>query len=591
MISSLQFLLPLAAFGAVAVPAHAAQTAIEARGELARRIELVRDRMLHGDVPRFSDDFILADIALRPDYPRRFAEYSGDVSGRVIGAYAMMPSPQTDAHLKELARAALQFQKGDGRFGSAALEFTPEKVGQDHMALLWGNGRLLVGLLEYNSAQPEPDALKASQRLGDFLLKVYDGCANPQVAERVKDFGAGGMICFTQLIEGLVMLSQATHDHKYIDGAERILPWIQKDRGKQHTHGYLSTLRGVVMLYEATKDAKHLAMVEELYAGLVNSPDYTIYGGVMEYFGGKGDRSEGCSEADFLRLSLQLWRVTGKTDYLENAERNLLNEFYGNQFATGDFGHHWITSAGISPCLGSGRAWWCCTMHGLRAFRDVLDSVVTAKDGLVRINLFEDAVWSDKANSLAIAWNTASGSSPQLSVTVEKAAAEGARLTVRKPAWASVVSVNAAGANATAKEEGGYLFIDRALHAGERVDVSFTCQPRLVKRDGVPLVFDQLAKEPVQAALFYGPWLLGVDEVDNSPYFNEPIAGNRVTLPREFVSDGAAGLRAVPCAHVKCSYVHDGFPGTQSLTLRPVSERSAHEPASFAVWLNYTADK
>ena len=93
----------------------------------------------------------------------------------------------------------------------------------------------------------------------------------------------------------------------------------------------------------------------------------------------------------------------------------------------------------------------------------------------------------------------------------------------------------------------------------------------------------------MQAALYYGPWVLGVDEADNSAYFNEPIAGNKVLWPSPTVHDSATGPLMIPAAHMKCNYVHDGFPGNQSVTLRPVSERSAHEPASFAVWLNFTS--
>lgn len=584
-------LLPLA-LGAV--PASTGKLVIKPGGQLARRIEMVRNRLLYGDVPRFTDDFILADIALRPNYVRRFDEYSGDLSGRVIGAFAMMPNPKTDVRLHNLVHEALNYQMPDGRFGSPELEFTPDQIGRNHMALLWGNGRLLVGLLEDYARHPDPKVLQASKRLGDFLLSVQDACANQQVAARVKNFGAAGMICFTQLIEGLVMLSQATHDQTYLQGAESILPWFQKDRGTQHSHGYLTTLRGVLDLYEATHDAKYLTMVEQLYDSLVHSSDYTVFGGVMEYFGGKGDRTEGCSEADFLRLSLHLWRLTGKMEYLDFAERDLLNEFYANQFSTGDFGHHVIAGVGIAPGMAADRAWWCCTMHGLRAFRDVLDSIVTVHNGLVKINLFTDAQWSDGARSLKLDWKIANGNSPQLSVTVEKAPADGVRLAVRKPYWASAYQFVVVGANVTATEQNGYLTLGRSLEDGDQVNIAFTCHARIVKRDGGLITLDQLGKDPVQGALFYGPWLLGVDQADNPLYFGEPMAKNCVYLPPELASDdtaGAAGQLAVPCAHVKCAYQHDGFPGVHAITLRPVSECSAHGPAPFAIWLNYAAEQ
>ena len=61
------------------------------QGELKERVALTQQRMLTGETPRFSHDFILADVKLDPAYPRRFSEYSGDLSGRYIGALSMLP--------------------------------------------------------------------------------------------------------------------------------------------------------------------------------------------------------------------------------------------------------------------------------------------------------------------------------------------------------------------------------------------------------------------------------------------------------------------------------------------------------------------
>ena len=268
----------------------AAPGTISPQGELKARIDMTRQRMSQGDVPRFSQDFVLADVKLDPAYPRRFSEYSGDLSGRVIGALACMPGEEGWASLDALVSAALPHQRADGRFGDADLRYTSEEIEKNHMALLWGNGRLLVGLLEYYAARPRPEVLESAQRLGDFLCGVRAGCASPEVAARVKDLGAAGMICFSQLIEGLVMLHGATGDARYLDEAVAIVPWLPAERGHQHSHGYLSTLRGVMMLYEATGDAQWLDFVRNLYDALAASEDLQLYGGVQEYFGSKCTR-------------------------------------------------------------------------------------------------------------------------------------------------------------------------------------------------------------------------------------------------------------------------------------------------------------
>jgi DUF1680 family protein len=558
---------------------------MEPRGELAQRIDLVRDRMLHGEVPAFTDDFILADVMLKPDYPRRFSNYSGDLSGRYIGAMAMMPNADTKAQLKRLVAATLACQKPDGRFGSMDLEYTADAIGLDHMALLWGNGRMLVGLLEYYALEPGPEVLEASRKLGDFLRTVHEACANDEVLVRVKDLAAAGMICFSQLIEGLVMLADATGDKAYLEDAKNIQPWLPNARDKQHSHGYLTTLRGLVMLSDATAEPGYEAIAETLFNNLVTSDDYTLYGGVQEYFGGKGIRDEGCSEADFLRVALQLWQVTLDERRLEQANFCLLNQFYGNQFPSGDFGHQVYFDGGIQPFPGVGRAWWCCTMHGLRAFRDVLDMAVTEYNGLTRVNLYVDGKWRSGETSLDVSQDRSTGVT---SVKVEGAPADGVRLGVLNPSWSEQTDVTVNGQPAPVQQEEGFAVLDQPLKKGDVAQVAYAFKARFVTKDGKELALDDLTSTPTQAALVCGPWVLGVDETDNRQFFGEPWAGNVVTLPDTIKgAGGPAGPFAWPVAHVPCTYTHDGFPGEFPVTLRPMSERTGHTQSTFGVFLNY----
>jgi hypothetical protein len=72
-------------------------------GELTRRMDLSLARVLRGDQPTFSDDFVLADAV--PQHVRRFTEFSGDVSGRYLGALAVV-SQFSGKEIPELDRVA-----------------------------------------------------------------------------------------------------------------------------------------------------------------------------------------------------------------------------------------------------------------------------------------------------------------------------------------------------------------------------------------------------------------------------------------------------------------------------------------------------
>ena len=525
---------------AAAAPASAPATqGTRPAGDLARRIDLTARRLTSTGVPAYTDDFVLADVTL--DTRRRFWNFSGDLSGRWVEALAALPpADRSPADIAPLVAKLLAQQRPDGRFGRTDLAFTAADTGTEHMALLWGNGRLLVGLMAFWQATRDAAVLAAARRLAAFLLTVREATKAPEVMARVEGQGAFGFICFTQLAEGLAMLTRATGDASYAAAAREIVPLLQP-RGVQHSHGYLSTLRGAVLLHETVGDAAMLAFAERLYGDLVRSTDYTIDGGVLEYFGwgdsaneaslaaakaasGVFSRNEGCGLADFVRLSLQLHRATGRVEYLERAERCLVNGFAHNQFANGDFGSRVFFDQGIQPSPSVDRAWWCCTMHGYRAFRDVLDHAVVERDGTVAVQLFEDVEFRGAKAALSVR-RTPFGLTGEVTRGFEGI------LAVREPPWAENTSLTRNERPAIAKREGGFLRLEGRFAAGDRIEASLAPRLRLLTPKGEEIPLAALGPEPVRAALYCGPWLVVADEQIDPIFFGEPWPGNVVTLP------------------------------------------------------------
>src|SRR5690348_8156043 len=136
-------------------------------GDLSARFDLTLNRVLSGGPPRFDEAFVLADAM--PEATRRFTNFSGDVSGRYIGALAAATrhTGQMYPVLDGIVTKTIALQRPDGHFGAA---FSTGRVTNDDMAILWGNGRLLIGLLEYYAISPQPEVLASARKLGDFLL-------------------------------------------------------------------------------------------------------------------------------------------------------------------------------------------------------------------------------------------------------------------------------------------------------------------------------------------------------------------------------------------------------------------------------------
>jgi DUF1680 family protein len=574
-------------------------------GELARRVRMNADRLAAGTMPTYTDEFILADVRLAP--ARRFNNFSGDLSGRWIEAFSVMPAADGGRRAGQLAVQAIKYQRADGRFGNPELVFTADAIGPEHMALLWGNGRLLVGLLAAYSRTQEPAPLESAKRLGAFLLKVRKDCSDPAVIKRLEGLGANGAICFTQLVEGLVELAKATSDRNYLEVAAAILPLLGP-RGIQHSHGYLSTLRGVVMLYHETRDKQHLEFAEKAFRDLVRSSDYTIFGSVTEYFGwnasttsaeelstiignsGHDPRDEGCSHADFVRLSLKLWEATRNPEYLELAERCLWNGLYPNQHPTGDFGSHAYFPQGIKPVPNLNRSWWCCTMHGYRAFHDILETAVTRQGEAVVVNLLEEVDWTDGACSLHTRWGavTQQGLSSSVTFSMEWRQATGLSpaLAVRKPSWADRADVMLNGRPLEVEVRDGFWQVSRAWKKGDRIDLRFVLAPKLTRRDGKVVDSEAVGNEAVEAAMTVGPWLMGVSSAHNPLFFGEPWPGNTIELAEARDANSKPAPQVFPA--LRLAFVHGGFPGKNPVTLQPLcQDYRGSENAIRAVWLRF----
>ncbi len=561
-------------------------------GEFSRRMKMTEER-LTGDIfePVFTNEFILADVNLDPVDQRRFQNYSGDLSGRFVEALSACTGDEYDSRLDEIVKEILKYQQPDGRFGDPLLLFSEEKINKEHMPLLWGNGRLLVGLLEYYSKTGNKDVLVAAIKLGDFFTGCYRE-VTPEVVKRLEGLGADGIICFTQYVEPLVMLSQITGDKKYAEVAKQVYP-VLPERGTLHSHGYLTTLRGVLKLYEYEHDPAVLDYVSRAYNSLINSEDHTLYGSVKEYFGGKGDRDEGCSTADFIRLSLNLYKLTGEMKYLEKAEFALYNSLYFNQYFTGDFGHHTIDNT-ESPSELMMAAWWCCTMSGLRAMQVLRDEYfIENNNEHVKVNLLLDADYSDDSISISLSRKGYEDGFHDYELHIIKATSIEKPLMIRKPSWADEAVVLINGVKKECNVSADWVSIAEDIGNGDRITLKLKYATRVIA-DGKELRINEI-DAPVSGVLCYGPNIMAVDNKTGYTFLAEPD-NNEISINTFINSTEDPGLNdgvissSVSNNYLTARYRHDGYPSNLKVILRPVSEMTFDGHPYMKVLLNYVPE-
>ncbi|MFO7621589.1 MAG: glycoside hydrolase family 127 protein [Bacteroidales bacterium] len=544
-------------------------------GEFSIRMGMARERLAADRyIPVYTPEFILADVNINPDNPRRFDNYSGDISGRYVEVMSRYLKEGDPGKLGELVKDILKFQHRDGRFGDTTLVFAEKHIDKNHMPLLWGNGRLLVGLLEYYNQTLNKDVLAAATRLGDFFLSSYRE-VTPVVAKRLEGLGADGIICFTQYVEPLVMLSQITGETKYAEVASIVYPTLPA-RGILHSHGYLTTLRGVLKLYEYDGNRLHFNYVLQAYRDLVNSDDYTLYGAVMEYFGGKGDRDEGCSTADFIRLSLHLYKLTQETEYLDRAEFAIYNALYFNQFFTGDFGHHVINQVESAPTIHH-MAWWCCTMAGLRAMQVIQNEYFAeSNNGSARLNLYLETDYTDENISLSVRKGGLDGEFHIYNVKLLRTEGMEEPLLLRKPPWSDEVEIYLNDRKIEAGIQNGYYSIEQKLNAGDLLQVRMTYQSKIITRDKRSVLTSDITG-PVTGTLSYGPYILAIDNNLDYTFLSEPNNNTvYINTVRNVAGTGTANLIPEDSfsgdAYLTARYIHGGFPSYYDALFRPVSE-------------------
>jgi DUF1680 family protein len=529
---------------------------------MCTRYQLTLNRVLRGAGPSYTPDFLLEDIQATPG--RRFTNFSGDVSGRWIGALSVASAvyQQDFPALTDVVHRVIALQHPEGYFGKT---FRFDSPNDDDLALLWGNGRLLIGLMEYYTLKQDPVVLESAKKFGGFLLRIAPQFNSQKMADA---FGAAhfasSYICWTQQTEGLAALYAATKDDRFRDLCAAIAKRMER-RPADHVHGYLCSLRGTVDLYTATGDKAYLKPVEVAWQDIMQSGDVLLTGGVPEAWTPKKARTEGCAEADWLRLNLSLWHATADEKYLDIAEHTLFNEFSMNQFSTGDFGHARLDERGV-PSIVYVRAWWCCTLHGLRTFPDVHRSIFRTSKNQTFYDLpldgfVETATLTAQATSTLASDGTAH-------IRIIKAATDHT-LTLRKPAWADSLTIHRNGQMMTG------LAVSK-LKPGDTITAKYAMSLSEKPAGDSPALASR-------RAFTYGPWLLGVPSQSNPGYFNELHPKNvLLTATAKKASEAAQSPFDVPIAATALSYLPAEFPEQASqVQLRAVSEQTAYLPTAW----------
>lgn len=368
-----------------------------AQGWTLDRLQRAYGRMC---APPLDDlDFAMSDVNFK--LARRFTEYSGDISGRLLQALISAGAAigQDSVMVGQMMSLMGTYQKPDGHFG-ADQDLVAGIQGNRDMPILWGNSRLLLAFTLRYERTKDVEALKLARGIGDYIVGTRPYLGKPENLKLNGVYAAGYTTCYPALIEGMARLAEVSGDNRYLDEARHIARVALQDTSfdKHHSHGRLAAYRGMLEIDRIGKTSEFLSAVSAGVAK-VNADLILPTGGVTEVFDRDYIMDEGCSEVDWIMTNVLLWRATGETAYLDTAEFALRNHLLATQFSNGGFGHHGLSAIKFGgktwPAGGIGNAgaesYWCCAQHGTQMLGDLTRWAVASDGESVYITFLVEA--------------------------------------------------------------------------------------------------------------------------------------------------------------------------------------------------------
>ncbi|MFP4499674.1 MAG: beta-L-arabinofuranosidase domain-containing protein [Candidatus Hydrogenedentota bacterium] len=442
-------------------------------GDTRELVEQARARLCS---PPLNDaKFVLSDVSFA--VTRRFNRYSGDISGRMLGALGLADamlgtqSPLLDTLIDHLPR----YQKPDGHFGKP--QDLAAEINQDRdMPILWGNGRLLRAMAEQVMRVDNPELRASAIALGDYIRDTRPYYGKPENFEEVGGLLASGFTtCYPSLIDGLVALGVATDEERFLDEAHFIgqLSLDDQDLARRHSHGRLTAFRGMLEL-DMLRDARDFIPAIEKTVVAIQEEYALPTGGIPELFDTTYNRDEGCSEADWIWVQLLLWKATGNTQYLDRAAFVLRNHLFATQFPHGGFGHYvferlkngLVAYRGAAIDNWASDSYWCCSMHGTQLAADLANWAVLTQDDAILLPLLAEAEASVTVNGVPVQVAVSEPTPGQWTIEVTSAHDASLTLKVRQPGNLPAIQVN--GKARDAKD--GWVSLTHTAHADADAD-------------------------------------------------------------------------------------------------------------------------
>ncbi len=448
------------------------------------RIEKQMERFLYERVSSdFAKDFICSEaemqMAIRVDDKNIFSQWRGEFWGKFVISAARVARYHKDEELKEFLRQSayrvMATADEDGYIGSFAnkeyVETCPMDIVNSYNMKcpwnwnIWGRKYTLWGLLEIYQLTEDESILAAAHKSMVQLIEMLE-----KLGLRITETGSFFGLSSGSILKPLLLLYRLTGDQRFFDLAKQITSDWEKPDGSMpnliangllnkplHTwypepdnwakiYEMISCLEGVLDMYRLTGEQRYLTAVSNIYDLIWEHEQNVLFSvGFNDKFCNaavlQNSLTEPCDVIHWMRMSYELYCVTGDTKYMDIFERAYYNPFLASSFYDGKWGARAVRSFGRpheeGPHCGLHFS-HCCVNNMPRGYMNAAQSYVfSAEDGL-HLNLYSDFDCVIDGCKFVIGGTLFADG--KVAVSVESDSEK--KLYLRNPAWSKVTKVN-----------------------------------------------------------------------------------------------------------------------------------------------------
>lgn len=371
--------------------------------------------------------------------------------------------------------------------------------------------KMLAGLVDTYKYTGNEEALAAAKNLGTWVYNRVSEWSS-SIQGRVLGTEYGGM---NDCLYDLYYYSndpnhlEAAHKFDEVNLYKTVIDDKENTLNGRHANTTIPKFVGALKRYSVLAeknelqdgDEDYLEYAEKFWDRTVEHYAY-ITGGVsvMEHFRQEGmldatrtkTTCESCCAHNMLKMSKELYKITGEKKYSDYYETTLRNSIMGAIKSEEGAAAYFIPMAtGYFKTFGdpdpAKNMFWCCTGSGMENFTKLGDSLYFHNDDTLVVNQYVSSkvTWNEKNLEVTQTADVTKSDVATFKVhLLNGVSTQNAAIALRVPDWASErVTVKVNGQVDKTASSGGYIRLNRDWNENDEISIQY---PMTVKAFGLP---------------------------------------------------------------------------------------------------------